>query len=228
MKKLFLTALCLALAAVAIADVKVVQKVKSGSIMGQPPKDMTMTMYIKGHKMRNDTGTGKQYQLIDIDAKKVYIVEPDKKQVMVMTTEMLKQTAGMAGQMMGSKPTVEKTGTTHTYNGFKCEDVNVKVTGGQMMNFTSVSCVSTSIDIKEFEPFKEFSQDFAKIFGGDATSGIEGFPVHTDTTIAMMGQNVQSSTDVISISRDTLDASMFTIPADYTVKEMNMPAQKKP
>ena len=229
MKKLFLTALCLVLATAAMADVKIVQKVKTGPMMGQPAKDTTVTMYIKGHKARNETGTAKQYQIIDVDSGKVYVVDPDKKQAMVMTTEMMKQSVGMISQMMGgAKPTVEKPGTTHTYNGFKCEDVRITITGSQMMGFTSVSCVSSSLDVKEFEPFKDFSQDVAKIFGVESKSSVPGFPVHTETKMKMMGQDIDSTTELVSISHDSVDASLFEIPPDYKIQEMNMPPQKKP
>lgn len=230
MKTFFLIALCLCFAAVAMADVKIVQKVKSGPMMGQPGKDTTMTMLVKGRKARIETAMVQSgaYQIIDLDAGKVYVVEPAKKQVMVMTTDMLKQTAGMMTQLNGGKPVkpvVEKPGTTHTYNGYKCEDVKVTTTG--VMAFTSVSCISSAIDVKEFDPFKEFSQDFSRAFGVDATGGLTGFPVHSDTKMSMMGQNIDSSTDLVSISHDAIADSAFVIPPDYKVQEMKMPAQKQ-
>lgn len=229
MKRFSLIALCLCFAAVALADVKIVQKIKSGPMMGQPGKDTTMTMLVKGRKARIDAMMkGDAYQIIDLDAAKVYVVEPAKKQVMVMTTDMLKQTAGMMTQLNGGKPVkpvVEKPGTTHTYNGYKCEDVKVTTTG--VMAFTSVSCISSAIDVKEFDPFKEFSQDFSRAFGVDAMGGMTGFPVHSDTKMAIMGQNIDSSTDLVSISHDPIADSVFVIPPDYKVQEMKMPAQKQ-
>jgi len=55
MKNLLIVLLCLFIAAVASADVKIVQKVKSGPIMGQQPKDSTISMSVKGKKARVDT-----------------------------------------------------------------------------------------------------------------------------------------------------------------------------
>jgi hypothetical protein len=224
MKTFLLIALSLCVAAGASADVKIVQRVKSGPVMGQPPKDTTMTMAIKGKQARVDAEAGKAYQIIDLDSGKVFVVDPDKKQVMVMTTAMLKQTMSMMGQITGqkTKPEVKKTGATHTYNGYKCEDVVVTMTG--LMAFTSTSCVSSSIDISEFEAFKEFGQDFSRAFGVDATGGIPGFPVHSETKINMMGQNIDSTTDLVSITHDSLSDSLFAIPPDYKQQEMKMPA----
>lgn len=229
MKTFFLITLCLCFAAGAMADVKIVQKVKSGPMMGRPGKDTTMTMLVKGRKARIDAmGQGEAYQIIDLDSGKVYMVEPAKKMVMVMTADMLKQTAGMMTQLNGGKPVkpvVEKPGTTHTYNGYKCEDVKVTTTG--VVAFTSVSCISTAIDVKEFEPFKEFSQDFSRAFGVDAMGGLTGFPVHSDTKMMMMGQNIDSSTDLVSINHDAISDSVFAIPPDYKVQDMKMPAPKQ-
>lgn len=228
MKTIFSFLLCLGLATAVTADVKLVQKVKSGPIMGQPAKDSTVTMFIKGTKARSETAASKTYQLIDLDAQKIYVVDPDKKVVLVMTTAMMKQTAGLMGQLAGNqeaKPVVEKPGTTHTYNGYKCEDVKVSMPG--MMNFTSTACVTTAIQVKEFEPFKEFSEVFSKALGVDSTGGIPGFPVHTETRMSVMGQNMDSTTDLVSITREPLDASMFVVPPDYKIQEMKMPSPKE-
>src|SRR5262245_23925238 len=109
----------LTITAAVFADAKIVQNIKSSGIMGQPPKNDTMTIYVKWQKARIDMGSAGPYQIIDVTAKKAFIVEPQKKTVMVLTSDQMKQTAGMLSQLSGTKqtpPTIQKLGTSKTYN----------------------------------------------------------------------------------------------------------------
>ena len=225
MKKFFAILLCLGVCSMAAADVKIVQKVKSGPMMGRPAKDSTVTISVKGKKARVDTAESKAYQVIDLTAGKVFIVEPTKKEVAVMTTEMMKKAAGMMEQLGGKqeKPTMEKLGTTHTYNGYKCEDVRVTMSGAMTVN--SVSCVSKDIDVTELQPFKVFGQDFTKYLGMDGAADVPGYSVHSESKISIMGQSMDNTTDLVSISHDALTDAIFVIPADYKVQEMKVPKQ---
>ena len=76
--KYVLVLLCLCIAATAFADLKIVQRVKTGGVMGQPPSDGTMTMYLKAGKARVDNDTAGSYQIMDLAAGKMFIVEPSK------------------------------------------------------------------------------------------------------------------------------------------------------
>ena len=94
---------CLTMSAAVFADAKIVQNIKSSGIMGQPPKNSTMTIYAKGSKARMDMGTNGVYQIIDVPAQKIFIVEPAKKSVMVMTADQIKQTAGVLSSSVAIK-----------------------------------------------------------------------------------------------------------------------------
>jgi hypothetical protein len=228
MKKYLLFLLIVfALATVVSADMTVVQKVKSGGMMGQGPSEKTMTMYLKGDKFRVDSGSAPNgsYSLIDIKEKKMYMVETDKKQVLVMPADMMQD----AGKMMGAgaKSTVEKTGKTKTINGYKCEEYMVKTTS-PMMSVTGDMWVTQDIDTSEFEKFKDFAgQDMTRMFGGEELAKIKGFAIQTNSKITMMGQNTEGSTEVVSISHDPVPASLFELPKDYEVKEMPHPGKMK-
>jgi hypothetical protein len=150
---------------------------------------------------------------------------------MVMTTEMLKQTMEMMSQLSGggkSKPAVEKLGTSHTYNGFKCQDVKITTGANPAFGVSAVSCVSPDIDVKEFEAYKDFTQAFAKAFGVDLDGGMPGYSVHSDIKMNMMGKNIDCTSDLLSISHDKLEDSLFVLPADYTVREAKTPPIQKP
>ncbi len=194
--KFILILCCLFIAVTAFADVKIVQRVKTGGVMGQPPSDGIMTMYIKPGKARVDNDKAGSYQILDLTAGKMFIVEPSKKQVMVLTTEQMKATSGMIAQLMGggkspAPPTVQKLGSSKTYNGFKCNEYKVAIS--TPIQSQGTYCVSPDINFdSDFRPLMDFSQELAQMFGGDALKDL-GFPVHTDSTLSILGQSVQSS-----------------------------------
>src|SRR5262245_46854738 len=113
MKYAIAVLICLTFSAAVFADAKIVQTVNSSGIMGQPPKNDTMTIYVKGPKARIDMGGASGlYQIIDVTAKKAFIVDPQKKTVMVLTSDQMKKTAGMLSQLTGgakqAPPTIKK------------------------------------------------------------------------------------------------------------------------
>jgi hypothetical protein len=228
MKKYLLFLLVVfALATFASADMTVVQKVKSGGMMGKGPSEKTITMYLKGDKFRVDDGSepGSKYSLIDTTEKKMYMVDPAEKQIMVTSTDMMME----AGKMMGAqtKSTVEKTGNSKTINGYKCTEYIVKTTS-PMMSVTGDMWVTQDIDTSEFEKFKDFAgQGMTQMFGGEELSKIKGFAIQTNSKITVMGQNTEGSTEVLSISRDPVSSSLFELPKDYKMKDMPNPGKMR-
>ena len=211
------------MSAAVFADAKIVQNIKSSGIMGQPPKNSTMTIYAKGSKARMDMGTNGVYQIIDVPAQKIFIVEPAKKSVMVMTAAQIKQTAGVLSQLGGNKevtpPSVKKLGTSKTYNGFKCDEY--KISMSSPMQSDGTYCISPEIDLKkELEGLMSFSKEFSQAFGGDLMNQIHGFPVHSESTSSILGQTFTSSSDLVGVSHDSQPDSLFVIPADYKTVEM--------
>jgi Domain of unknown function (DUF4412) len=229
MKKLVLLILLFS-ACFAFADITIVQKVVTAGMMGQPPQNITLTMYIKGSKARIE-GVGEKsntFQIIDLDQKKMWIVDNSKKQVMVVSPEMMDAASQMMQQMGAqAKTDVQKTGKTDTVAGYKCDEYTVNTTGG-MMNFNSTQCVTNDVKTDEFEPFRKYAQQYAKMMGN--VNGPKGLPVRTDSKISMMGQTFESKGEVTSISRSPIADTMFTVPADYKVVEMpkmpHMPQQQ--
>lgn len=229
MKYAIAVLICLTISGAVFADAKIVQTINSSGIMGQPPKNDTMTIYVKGQKARIDMGAGAAtpYQIIDVTAKKAFIVDPGKKSVMVMTSDQMKKTAGMLSQLAGTKqtpPTIKKLGTSKTYNGYKCDEYSISMASPIQTNGTY--CISSEIDLrKDLEGLTSFSEDFARMFGADIMKQINGYPVHSDSTVSIMGQTVKTSGDLVSISHDSQPESLFVVPADFKV--MEMPAMPK-
>lgn len=220
MKNILLFLLFAGICAAASADVTIVNKVHMGKMMNKPEHDTTNTIMVKGDKGKIISGDVDTYQIFDLKTGNVSIVDPKRKTVMVMSAETMRNAAGMLGGMMGSnnpdaKPAVEKLGTSHSYAGYDCTDYKITTTG--VMTMSSVSCLTSKIDIKEFDAFKQYS----KLFGIDFTE--EGFPVHSETTISIMGQTTTATSELVKASHDSIAASEFVVPADYKVQEMKMP-----
>lgn len=223
MKSLVVTILLFS-ACIAFADITIVQNVHTTGIMGQPPQNMTITMYIKGTKARVEgTMGGGSYQIIDLDQKKIWIVNPAKKQVMVVSPEVM----DAAGQMMEqagkkAKTDVQKTGKSDKVNGYKCEEYTINTVGG-IMDLNSTQCITNDVKSDEFEPFRKYAESYAKMMGNEVPKGV---PVRTQAKVSMMGQTFESKAEVQSISRAPIANSQFVVPPDYKVVEL--PQGKNP
>jgi hypothetical protein len=221
MKKLMFAALAWGITSLCFADTTIIQKVQSGPFMGQPGTNTIQTMKIKGTKARIDHQNLTQYQILDLAAKRVYVVNPDKKEAMVMGLDMMNAAGAMFKQMAkDAQLNVQNTGNTRTVNGFKCTDYVISATGGMAM--TSKQCVTKDIDYKDFEAFRPYAEGFVKMIIGDtgAKKLPEGIAVETETTINMMGQKIDSKTELQSVKKEEIPASDFELPTGYTKKEM--------
>jgi hypothetical protein len=226
MKHLFIVVAILGLATLGFADTTIIQKVESGPIMGQPAKNTIQTMQIKGNKARIDHANVAQYQILDLAAKKMYTIDSDKKEAIVMSLDMVNAAGNMFKQMnKDAKLSVQNTGKSRTVNGFKCTDYVVSMSGG--MGMTSKQCVTTDIDASDFEAFRPYAEGMVKMFVGENTAQLpQGMAVVTETQLTMMGQKIDSRTELQSVKKEQIAASVFEIPAGFAVKEMpGMPKQ---
>src|SRR5262249_27236244 len=222
MKKALLLVLFVCMSAAAFADMTIVQKVHAGPMMGQPAKDMNVTIYVKGKKERMDYAERPVSLVIDLDAGKMYQLDHAKKEAAEGSLDMFKQNLGAMSQLTkGSKTSVTKTGKSDNVNGFKCDVYAVNTTGQGMMTMDGEMCVASSVDTSEFQPFMQFGQDMMKMIGGDELMKVKGLPVRTATKMTIMGQAIDSTAEVISIKHDSIPDAKFAIPSDYKVEQMH-------
>ena|SRR5688572_27563375 len=227
MKNVLMVLCALVYSVFSFADTTIIQKVESGAIMGQPATNTIQTMRIKGSKARIDHQNMKTYQILDLGAKKVYNVDPDKKEVMVMGLDMMNAAGAMFKQMnQNAKLNVQDTGSTRTVNGFKCTDYVVSMSGAMSLN--SKQCVTRDVDYSDFEAFRPYAEGMVKMLAGDegAAKLPPGISVITETEMTMMGQKVNSRTELQSLKKEEIPATAFAIPPGFTTKEMpGMPKQ---
>ena len=223
MNKFVLAAAVLSFSSFCFADTTIVQKVEAGAMMGQPPVNTVQTMKIQGLKARIDHANQPKYQVLDLSTNKMYMIDPEKKEAMVMSTDMLNAAGAMfKGANPNAEVNIQNTGNARTVNGYKCTDYVISVTGP--MGLTSKQCVTQDVDYKDFEAFRPYAEGMIKAFMGD--KGMDKLPkgmaVATETTVSIMGQKHTSRTELQSITKDKIPVSVFEIPADYKVKEMPM------
>lgn len=218
MKKIFLVLLSFSFLESLSADLTIVQKVQSSGMMGQPARNGTMTIYIKGAKAKIENMGPSVSEIVDIDSGKIFMINATQKTVMVMSAENMKQFAGLMGQSgAAANISAQKTGNSKTINGYSCEEYKITMSG--MVSSETSAFISEEIDTQDMERFRKFSEDLSKQFGG-LPANIKGFPVVSDTKLTIMGKVVSSHTELASISKDSIPDSMFVVPSDYKVTEM--------
>jgi hypothetical protein len=96
------------------------------------------------------------------------------------------------------------------------------------MALTSKQCVTKDIDSSDFEAFRPYAEGMVKMFLGESTAKLpEGMAVVTETQMTMMGQKVNSKTELQSVKKEELPASLFEVPAGFKIQEMpGMPKQQ--
>lgn len=210
--------------AMAFADMTLVQNVQTGAMMGQPAHSDTMTWAIKGSKARMDFG--KISQIIDLDAHKVYKIDAANKHIMVMSTDLSKETADMISKVgEDTKIDVRNTGKTETIDGYKCQEYVMTMTGP--MSMVTTVWMTQDIDSKEFERFKTFGMQMPKMKGSESMADMKGIPIKSTSKTTLMGKVIDSSTKMQSVSSDAVSASLFDLPKDYKVIDIpTMPAGK--
>lgn len=207
----------------------VVEKVHSGAVMGQPAKDSTMTMQIKGKKARVGDNASDNYVIIDLAANKMYTVSNAKKEVMSMSLDVASKASGMLGQLANSKDqksNLENVGTTKVINGYKCDQYHLTTSGG-MMNIDANYWVTKDVDAAEYAPFREYSMGVMKMMNMEPLAKMEGLPIRSESKMSMMGQNIDVTSEVQSISKAPIADTTFAIPAGYKVQEFKMPEMPK-
>jgi len=231
MKQWLALLLLLGCSCAAFADMTIVQHIKTSPMMGQPGKDTEMTMYIKGQKARMQTKDTANYQLMDLQSNKMFIVDPTKKQVMVVNPDTMEAASKMFSQMNGGKEPkidVQKTGKSDTVSGYKCEEYAITASGG-MLSMNSIQCVTKEVNTAEFEPFRKYAEGVMKMIGGaKGNIDIKGLPVRNAMKLSLMGQTMDSMTEVLSVSTSTISDDMFSYPPDYKAVDMPSMPQQQP
>lgn len=198
---------------------------------GQKPQPMTVVLANKSPKVRLDLtgGSGASANpmlagggalLVDVPAKKGYLLVTSQKKAMVIDFEQMKaQQKAFAGAGAGKPgaatpdegpPVIEKTGKKEVIAGYTCEDwkVKTKTSHGDM-------CVAEGLKIFDIADLGMGAPELTLA----SAAGANHFPLKVVTYNA---QNVeQVRMEVTKVEKKALDASRFVVPADFQVIDIN-------
>ncbi len=198
---------------------KVVMNVKSGD------KDTDINMFVKGNKTLIQVSNEQKANVImDSKAKTMTILMPEQKMYMEMDMNMMKgmtekmkknDEAEDNGKMNGK---FDKTGETKDINGYECEKwVYTDDDGNKTEAWMT----------KELGNFMGFSNPMANDESSSWQKEIEGKGYFPMLAVHYVDGEVESSMEVKSVDKKSLDESMFEVPAGFSKLNMPMMNQKQ-
>ncbi len=210
------------------------------TVMGQtqPAKDEEGVTWMSADKMREDEGTSKS-TIIRFDQNKIYVIDHDKKEyteigLPIDFEKVLPPEAQQMMQMMQVTAKVTETGETQNIKGWDCKkyllELGISMMGMNMpMKMEMWVTKDLDIDLDLYEKFytemlalqpmfKDFAEEFNKI---------DGYPVMTDMTMNMMGSEMKSHEEVVSVEEKDAPEGTYEIPSDYTKSETFNPFEQK-
>lgn len=211
------------------ADYHIKQEQHTGefSVMGQtqPAKDEINHLWLAENKMANHSE--RQSVIINLNKNVMFVINHDNETYVKMDLPLdITQyfPAKMRKMMEQITVDVNPTGETKTIGKWKCQGFDVSM--DMMMNKVEMKVWATkdvSFDWKTYHAkmFPKFMkatmnlndeaiQEFQKI---------EGFQIRSDTTMKMMGSEMESYNEVKEISKESPPEGTYSVPQGYTEKE---------
>jgi hypothetical protein len=239
--------LTLALTALpAVAGVVITQKQHVTS--GTNSRDSVQTISVQGNKQK--MVTERHTIITDLDNGKMYVVDPKAKSYFEIEFPPKGAMAQMMAASTNAAMNFKRAGTTRDIAGYKCADYDG---GGHMMagDYTVKECFSTTAPgAEEFSTFEKNMADKLKSTGTSQANGEipGGMPLALDSQMKMGKINipgmapdqaakinemmakrppVMTSTVVEKVELKKLADADFTVPADFTKRELPGPGMMK-
>lgn len=214
---LLIVAAMLILAIPATADLKVVQKTHTGAVMGQETPDQTQTIYATSKWIRQDMGD-KMAIIFDGASGKMTMINFADKTYSIVDMEQVKSMMAMASGMMGEiKATVTPTQKNAKVGKWNTQIWKLQLTSN-MFNIDMDLYATTEITMPAV--YDGFSKQWGALMGPmskmiEEMQKVKGYPVKTVGKVSVMGQNVETTTEVLEVSTAALPESLFKIPAGF-------------
>lgn len=188
------------------------QKVYTSSVMGQPAKEFISKSWIMDDRFRSESD--EQITIFRFDLKKVWMIDPEKKQYNEMGMDEMRQMAQMGRSMMQSAEGLDfkfrKTGKTKKINQWNCYEVTSD--GGIMKQsiwLTEDLPFGKDIYYNFYKDMPEFRELAESIYNSE---DLKGYPVLSETEMNMMGMKIQSSSELITIREEKIASGLFDLP----------------
>lgn len=227
----FLLVALLVSVSMAAADTVITTRSLSEGLAGMPGSamDETSTLWLGEGKFRKD-GDGQSF-IVDLEAKKLFIVDHSDKscQTVDLPLDLMKlvpeEMRGMFEQMaaqLNMRVDVTPTEETREIAGYSAKLYQVKARSDQGLESDLDLWMTDAVkfDVAGYKKMTEALFSMQPI-GGEWKKeilAIEGFPVLQETTIRMMGNEITSREELISVEDKEAPAGNYAPPPDYTVK----------
>lgn len=232
MKKcLFLLILVALTTGIVTADVYIKQKMHTDAInmMGQsqPAVDDFSDIWFTENKMAMHS-PGMSI-IVDMAKKVVFMINIEGKTYVEMeipvdfSKYIPEEAAQMAQMMLNTSVTVQPTGETMTINNWKCEGYDVNMDMMMMQMKTKVwASKDVPFDWKELmDKYLEMSKVMLRLNDQSIQemAKIDGYQIKSETTINMMGSDINSYQEVVEISQKAAPAGTYAVPEGFTKQD---------
>jgi len=231
---LVLALLLFPLIAKADIHIKKMKHTEAFSMMGhtEPAKDEEAGMWIAKDKFRNDEGE-KMTWIVRYDKKKIYIVNHENKSysetdIPINFDQLLNDQAKQMMGMFKASATVTDTGETQKIKNWNCKkyilEINMGMMGMQMpLTQTIWASKDVGIDLNLYQKLYGEVMAANPMFKDiiDELKKLEGFPIRTEMSMSMMGAEMKSNEEVVSIEKKSAPAGTYDIPEGYTKAAYN-------
>jgi hypothetical protein len=212
--KTFLPLLATAvLATAAHADLTITQKVQQEA---QPAADLTVTMKIKGQKMRMDASP-QVSTIIDLKSGDMQNLMHDQKMVMTIPGALIKGLKQAAAPSASAGTELPKpTGNKETISGFACDEYTLTSQGAKVNVWLTKDLPAAQQIMSEVSALSPDNDPFQAALKGQK---IDGFPLRTVIETPGVGKTTMT---VVAVNESPLADSEFSVPSGY--KTMQMPS----
>ncbi|MFN7965437.1 MAG: DUF4412 domain-containing protein [Acidobacteriota bacterium] len=235
--RIFTATLVLLAATTSRADMMIVETVHTDptSMMGQarPAQDKTTTSWISSDRMR--TGSDEQLVIVRMDQKKLYLVDPKAKTALSVDLPIdfkklfpagMEAMAEQMKQMGAMTVTVTPTDTAGKVGTFNTKQVKMKATSAMGLSIDMTFWMTTEIKLPELSRYKEMMANISELQPATAwmkdLAKLEGMAVRSEVSIDVMGNKINTRGEITSVESKPAPAGTYEIPADYTVKALDM------
>jgi len=211
-------------ATTAFADLTITQQVQQEPAAGGQGVDMTMTMKVKGTKLRVDVNP-QMSTVTDTASGETMTIMNDQKAYMEIPAELMKKMKEQAMNMSNADnqenavaPEPKPTGNKKAINGFNCEEYVIESADGAKTTLWITKDIPNADQLlKELD---SLSADMNPLKKAAKPADLPGFPVQTIIENTNLGG--KTTVTVAGLSQDPVADTEFQAPAGY--KKMDMPA----
>ena len=212
MNKTLVILLSAAALATVRADLTVTQEFQQES----PAQKMTVTMKIKGDKVRMD-GNPEVTTIIDVKSGDTKNLIHSQKKVMAIPGALIKQMKEAQAPAKAAEESVDApkaTGRTETINGYACEEYEVNASGMKIQLWLTKDLPAAQRVMSDLSKLSAETDPLKGLLDGDK---IQGFPMKTVIEPATGGK---ATVTVVALNEDPLPDADFEVPKGYDPVQM--------